>query len=338
MKRIGLKQRLLRIWRFKIRIPVVGLGVRGAYLAVAAFAITGVLVQNTSSQHPLGCISCHEMRSSLTSKSLSSHRDIGCESCHETPDLITMAKLKLEASMAKDGAGGPAVVKPHGLVNEEKCKSCHPTVDDVVVYHGLKITHKQHLDRNIGCLVCHSTVAHGKASSNRSVPEMKMCMDCHDGRVAPSTCSVCHETKATNSPARLSPEWVEGHKREVEQQGREDCARCHSEESCQACHRLTKSHPKDWLKSHARRFNEKPEECYSCHPKSEWRGFCDECHAVKLAHAKDWVAKHPASMNDHADSCGRCHDRKFCGWPCQTEVVAHRLGIHDDVGPPVAFA
>ena len=73
---------------------------------------------------------------------------------------------------------------------------------------------------------------------------------------------------------------------------------------------------------HARHYKADPGSCYSCHPKSEWKGFCDECHAVKLAHTRDWVSKHPASVREHSGSCDRCHDRSFCG-DCHKQYKYH---------------
>ena len=308
----GTRRKLAARLRFKVRVPFTRRQVSGVPVLVVVAAVVAGTTAGRLTHRPVLCSSCHEMRAYFGSWSQSSHKDVTCDQCHEMPGWTWMMKAKLGGVErgAASARGNPS--EPHGRVRDESCRKCHTETRDVIVYHGLKITHRQHWDRHISCLRCHARVVHGRQGGVRNVPTMQMCFECHDGRTAPNACGTCHETLGQRKAAAFSSQWVEGHKEEVRHEGREDCLRCHDSSFCDSCHRMVTPHPSNWIQIHPERYNQDPNGCLACHPKSDWRGFCDECHSVRRAHQPDWVTKHPAAVRKDAKFCNACHERNFC--------------------------
>jgi len=218
----GIRRRLADGLRSKLRVPL------RRRISVICLVVIGLLVVGAGVAHlshrPILCRSCHEMRAHLGLWGMWSHKDVTCDECHDMPGWTWMVKVRLGAANAEQPAAEGDPSKAHGRVRDSSCKKCHRVTRDVIVYHGLKITHKKHLERDIGCLVCHSRVVYPPRSDTRNVPTMQVCFTCHDGRTAPHACGTCHERRA----AALGPEWVEGHKQQVKQ-GKGTCCRCHSD-------------------------------------------------------------------------------------------------------------
>ncbi|MDH7571457.1 MAG: NapC/NirT family cytochrome c, partial [Armatimonadota bacterium] len=247
----------------------------GAVLFTAATAF----MMHHSSQ-PIFCRSCHEMSEHYKTWAVSTHKDVSCESCHIMPGMANMFRTKLTAlRMVKKHVQSRGQVDPSGIqghVPDVNCKQCHPTTREVIVYHSLKITHRKHWERNISCTFCHNRVVHGPNAATKNTPTMQMCYQCHDGKQAPNTCGTCHETLGRRGSATFSPEWVAGHKLEVEK-GSEACVRCHRQEFCDTCHRLAKPHPPGFLEVHAAESKKANAACNTCHDQR----YCDECHSIR---------------------------------------------------------
>lgn len=318
-----LRQSLRQWLRSKVTIPCVRwtvswwlLLVAGALFALAA--VGGVAATNRS----VFCNSCHEMDVHYSTWRVSSHKDVQCEECHIMPGVGNMVKSKMAAMRQVyqhvKGGVNPSAIQGH--VPDESCKKCHPETRDLIVYHSLKITHKKHWDRGIGCTVCHDRVVHGPNAATKNTPKMATCFRCHDGKRAPNTCGLCHETLGVRKPSVFTPEWVEGHKAEVGGD-RASCQRCHQEDFCNNCHRMATPHQSTWLDNHPQEFRKSKQDCSVCHADS----FCKDCHSIKTEHKLGWLTKHPSEFRRDPQQCDRCHDRLFCS-DCHERYQAHPQG------------
>jgi len=296
--------------RSKVTIPLVRwtvswwllLGLPGLFgIAV----IGGAVTTHTS----VFCMSCHEMGAHYENWRVSSHKDVGCEECHIMPGFANMLRSKMSAARqvrkhVKGDTQGSAI---QAHVPDANCRKCHPETRDLVVYHGLKITHKQHWDRGIECTVCHSRVVHGPNAAIKNTPRMSTCFQCHDGKKAPNNCGLCHETLGVRRPTVFSPEWVEGHKIEVSR-GEDSCKRCHQEDFCVNCHRMATPHTGDWIHKHPAQAGRSLKSCETCHA----RDFCVDCHKRYQAHTKGWLQMHPGQAKMNPENCKTCHEEQFC--------------------------
>jgi hypothetical protein len=275
------------------------------FVFVAAGTVGGIVVTNRS----VYCFRCHDMKLYYQTWRVSSHKRIKCVECHAMPGVgdtirsrISLARL-VEKHTNSDAQACPI----KGQVPDANCKKCHSSTHDVVVYHGLKITHKNHWDMGIGCTFCHSRVVHGPNAATKNTPTMATCFKCHDGNKASNNCGTCHETLGLRRPALFSEVWVSGHKREVAG-GRESCKRCHQPNFCDNCHRMAMPHSSKFLEVHNQEAAESKQNCKICHNES----YCSECHKVKRAHELGWMDKHATVFRRQGSSCKRCHERRFC--------------------------
>jgi len=319
----NIKSSVERFWRSTARIPFTRWRIGVGLLCVLIFAALALAYAGfRHSNNPIFCTSCHEMRVHYDTWRISSHKDVPCEDCHIMPGLGNMVKAKVaalrEVYVHVKGRVSPAAIR--GRVPDVSCKRCHLETRETVVYHGLKITHRKHWDRGIGCTFCHSRVVHGRSAATKNTPSMGVCYKCHDGKRAPNNCSLCHETLGVRRVTTFSPEWVEGHKEEA--RNPKLCVRCHQKDFCDTCHRMATPHSSDWLPSHPKEFKKDPARCAVCHPKATQEMFCGECHKIRRAHAMDWIAKHSLAFRKNSAACDRCHQKSFCS-DCHQRYKSH---------------
>ena len=299
--------------RFRLRVWMV--------LVLLLLALIGVGYGMYATKQPLFCKSCHEMAAQYDTWELSTHHNVSCDECHVMPGLTGMVQSKLMGvkRVYAHVRKGTKVI-PHGHVYDSNCRKCHPTTPEVVVYHGLKITHRKHWElTGSKCTLCHRDVVHGPEAAymRKNTPRMAVCFTCHDGKRASNNCTLCHTTLGTRGAVTFSPEWTEGHK--LEAKGHEqECKRCHGAEFCDACHRLASPHPADWLTRHPQNYRRNPKQCATCHVRApgakaeELAPFCEECHRVRRAHALNWISTHPDPARANPQECARCHEQSFC--------------------------
>jgi hypothetical protein len=127
------------------------------------------------------------------------------------------------------------------------------------------------------------------------------------------------------------------------------------DDQCAACHGVTMPHPADWLGSHAKGFQEKPELCASCHGTRD-QGFnmtfkgdprtlpttdptCTGCHAQPMPHPENWFPTgHAEAAKLAPATCAQCHSpsnpanpnsphagARFCQ-DCHLSNYSHPLG------------
>lgn len=258
------------------------------------------------------CKDCHGMVSqSVRGKDVNLPREEACLDCHD----------------AKAAAEGKATDPP------ASCDTCHPgfvpewlpgadfsDTSQVKVHPpswsfpepNLKFNHKIHVDKGVGCGVCHQGVDKvGVATRDNALPLMGTCLTCHDGKEAADDCKTCHLLESHGAAASgggrggrmqtkfdagtLEPagwyfmdahddDWLQNH-RQVAVLGDGKCENCHSEKYCLDCHngisKPLKIHPNDWISQHPTIAKKNEPECGSCHRSQT---FCVDCHqATRVA-------------------------------------------------------
>ena len=189
------------------------------------------------------------------------------------------------------------------------CQSCHPGFDPkkpelpvekhVIPAPNLRFDHAAHTSRGVACQKCHGDMTQVELASPRELPQMGLCLTCHDSRRgqlhAPSRCATCHLVKQdgtlkTQFPSgTLSPSGSlrgDGHglsfRTNHAQVAREDeryCLSCHRQDECQQCHngvvKPLDFHGNDYVSRHAVDARRNSPNCQACH---RLQSFCLGCH------------------------------------------------------------
>lgn len=156
---------------------------------------------------PSFCKSCHEMAPEYTTYTASAHNQISCVQCHIKPGTITMMVHKVkslkEVYYHVTGVPNQIVQTEEEAVSNENCIQCHSKNRLVTASGDLKVNHKNHIEKGIPCITCHSGVVHAKIaargintkdvvgqwtekSAQKLIeakylrPNMGTCIDCHE--------------------------------------------------------------------------------------------------------------------------------------------------------------
>jgi nitrate/TMAO reductase-like tetraheme cytochrome c subunit len=318
------------------------------FVLVVVFPAGGAAV--VLSNQPIFCSSCHEMGLHYDTWRQSAHSEVTCEECHLMPGTVNMFKTKLNAlrQVRAHAKGDVQTAIIQGHVPDENCRGCHPETPELVAYHGLKITHKDHWNMGVACTYCHERVVHGPkwlytgvTSTERVVavttprtfsPTMETCYTCHDGKQAPNECSTCHVSLGVRKPTAFDPAWVEAHRAEVRRTGEADCQRCHLDTFCANCHRAADPHSSDWIARHPKETRQSPESCAVCHlapaerqpADVEKMAFCSACHELRREHKQaDWQQVHGRESLANPANCQQCHTQDWCA-SCHSISRPHR--------------
>ncbi len=274
--------------------------------AVAALAVAPAVQMRT-------CAACHDKDAAYAMWKVSGHKDVSCGGCHVAPASQRFFRTRLGS--ARIIARHAARAKNDAIqasVPDANCRACHKTTREWVVYHGIKISHQKHWDRNIPCAYCHKGVVHGPDAAAINVPTMAMCTTCHDGKQAPNDCSLCHEVLKGRKPAAFSKEWKEGHKAEVGKKP-EECLRCHQASYCENCHKTVNPHEPSFIDVHAAEQKRNPKGCELCHPGGLKNNTCARCHSKEKVHPPGYREKHGTDVASKGEaSCRACHKQQFC--------------------------
>jgi len=219
-----------------------------------------------------------------------------CEACHD-----------IEAASAGKPTDPPS-----------SCEACHPGFDATVhrapeassfPRANLVFSHARHLARlhggdapaatNADCESCHGPMAAVETATRDQLPRMATCLQCHDGRTATQACATCHLAApagkgglvmtelgsgtlrpAAGNPLGLDhgPRFERAHALVALAQRRQ-CAACHAERYCLACHDGTTKpqavHPNDFVSIHPVAARQDSPRCDACHRRQT---FCIACH------------------------------------------------------------
>lgn len=186
----------------------------------------------------------------------------------------------------------------------------------------------------------------GIAASCATCHARDFCMSCHvDAPEQPTIQALAVDTRSTAIAVRLTappshtePAFLETHGRRVNAERRQ-CATCHTQESCLACHagtprvaaalfsrrpdrgvgaiivrRPPMSHGARFSTQHAGFASARGASCASCHVRAD----CLACHRPTAAsgpryHPAAFLARHPAAAYARETSCNDCHNNgNFC--------------------------
>lgn len=276
----------------------------------------------------------------------------GCKVCHGQAYKSVDSKDRLMPDPAKTcdnchDSDHSVLTKVSGGTEDKngQCSFCHIGEDAgrggnvahmIIPEPNLRMNHKAHLDRNIGCAQCHGMIEELELATRDQLPRMAGCFTCHakSGAAqgdAKGHCTNCHitepsgllktsfETGMLQPPnwlhgAAHTPDWIERHKG-VAGANSDMCASCHSSNFCADCHdgrvRPRRVHPNDWISMHPQAARQDNPRCVSCH---QLQTFCADCHR------RVGVARDTASAN-------RLSGRRFHP-PPQVWTLAPRSSRH----------
>jgi c(7)-type cytochrome triheme protein len=234
-------------------------------------------------------------------------KKIGCDFCHEkAPKSHNAADNLIPDEEVCSTCHDIDRAKP----TEKQCATCHPGWKPGVEVARvtmpapfLKFDHKIHVDKKVACTRCHGDLSKVELADRAQLPQMELCLGCHDSRKAPlhaaSRCTTCHLSKYDGT---LETRFPTGN---LVPSGtlRGDA------------HTLT------FRTDHKAVARDDEGYCMSCHR----RDFCQSCHngVVKPFdfHGNDYVSRHPIDARRNDPDCSSCHRRQsFC------------LGCHERLG------
>lgn len=235
--------------------------------------------------------------------------------------------------------------------NEDECAKCHivPEAEVPPVATSLHFSHKQHLGipgMEESCEVCHNTNRTSTTQSDRNLPVMQACLNCHyhEQQYQNLVCDNCHKDMRSidlRPQSRFSHEgdFLRDHQHYTWSQTK-TCAQCHSQGDCMECHadqsdelaanmklhgRTDRQfiHSADYLSRHHIEARNDPALCITCHRPS----YCEQCH--QQHGISDIIEENQARTSPHPDgftdedspnfhgriarreihTCASCHDQ-----------------------------
>ncbi len=309
-------------------------------IVVVTILLVSVLSIGAYLDSPATCASCHSEAKYYKSLQSTVHKNVSCMSCHGATGVV--APVDNTITYARWGWGYWIEAQPPektvtAQVDASSCLGCHGNVlSGTQVANGIRVRHKDFLDKGVSCDECHGDVAHDGpvARKNVSSPSMSQCVTCHDGTKASSECTTCHvkDFALTNADSLAQ----QGGKVKVAG-GWDVCYRCHSQTPCLGCHGVTMPHPPNWGPSRDASGNATPglhvpygfkyrEYCYRCHFQ-QGKQFqydvknCQPCHnpAPGSMHGgPGWVKEHgleaTGKKGGELSECFICHGSDLCSY------------------------
>ncbi|MBK8976691.1 MAG: cytochrome c3 family protein [Planctomycetes bacterium] len=255
-----------------------------------------------------------------------------CDMCHDTvssEDAPGMPVLDacMQCHSGIDTEETPPEKQPSAffdadgkLVNPRRTR-----LSDEVIF-----SHLRHVNAELDCAACHGDMTESERVDDSVAVSMADCMACHEQsstptRQVPNDCATCHSHLGPNgAPQTHDHNWQRRHGQVVRAHTDglvNQCSLCHTEASCQDCHRdqQPQSHNNYFrLRGHGVHASVDRESCTACHRTD----FCDRCHreSVPLSHAGSFGAP----RNNH---CLGCHEplRSSSCYTCHKDAPSHRM-------------
>jgi hypothetical protein len=236
--------------------------------------------------------------------------EMTCDACHENVAELDERGRAIPSHENCEGC--------HDLEEEDTCAMCHVNPEDpqavplrAGLYEGF--AHADHV-RGEGDSACKS--CHGEPAAEPYIPIMSDCQRCHLSAGGPLDCGACHLGLSPLPMDHGQGDWRRDHGLEAAA-GTSDCASCHAQASCDACHQgvLLDGSPHDaaWLHEHWAEASF-GQDCLVCH---ETRRTCTECHRALVPpphtfgpeFANDWDGgSHADEAGAFPETCLSCHD------------------------------
>jgi hypothetical protein len=197
-----------------------------------------------------------------------------------------------------------------GDTADDACEYCHSNPDDPLPFSeswkvsGLGFSHSIHLTDSNDCNKCHSYIDDDDEIDLPHVWNESDCQACHMDLDA--------------GPGNHNLAWKQLHGSEMNSNTDSNCALCHTNNSCEECHRLQQftpeTHPADYLFAHGFDAKAGVMECSTCHEIIE---DCYSCHienqVMPMNHNfHNWVnlsdgGLHGEFAESEAELCVTCH-------------------------------
>jgi hypothetical protein len=286
-------------------------GRRGANLALAGAivaAVTGCVVLQALGlrDKPLGF-----------SHALHAKEGAACEECHVADANGRRLGLPVQAQCALCHAGIDEGKPPERRVDTLFVDGQYKAAAFTHLDDEVRFSHATHLDAGASCEQCHKGIEQNEQVDASLAVGMQACMDCHAAAGLDPSCSTCHTVLDKNArPQNHDQLWRQMHGKAVRgglEGPANDCAMCHTEQSCNRCHADEKpaSHNVFWRqRTHGFVAAMDRESCATCHKEDS----CSSCHAdtKPQSHIGLWGS----TMDTHclschvplkAESCFVCH-------------------------------
>ena len=264
-------------------------------------------------------------------------KGMACDSCHEGyEDQPSAGMPTFEVCLT---CHGPKADKAPPLFELEIQK--HSPEDSFVSgakYYDLKFSHALHQEKQVECSECHGDVGQATRVTADHRPGAEMCLGCHSKRGLSMECAVCHGQLRKEVAPRThgGAAWMRTHGRDPVDgymdrgHGVENCSLCHSQSSCDGCHRFEK--PQDHtqffrLKGHGAVASMERERCQACHQEN----FCVRCHSEN-APRSHFAGSWGGSQSQHCLSCHLDISDSGC-FVCHKGAPSHRQATRIP-GPP----
>jgi len=213
---------------------------------------------------PNFCKLCHKaMTPEYVTWKYSSHSQIACVDCHMEPGVVNIMIEKVMATKhlvdyLKGDYEKHLPIKMKHELPSHLCEQCHSVKTRNFTLSGdLIVPHEKHGEKGVGCVKCHSGVAHGNIAGRAATktgdlgawtdedgkknmipeyvrPDMDVCVDCH---ITPAkygvkgvesvtwSCEACH--RDINTPkSHRAPVWLQTHGLDAAKELK-DCVSCH---------------------------------------------------------------------------------------------------------------
>ena len=289
--------------------------------AVAFLACTGCMLVDALRSRERGLVFSHE-RHVVEEK-------LECVSCHESAEVEQAPGMPAADSCGachdELDSGKPPERAVASLFDEQGFRAAHASH----LGDELHFDHLAHVQALGDCAACHRGIATNEAVDKSVAVDMEACQRCHAARSQPNECRDCHkEIDKQWAPPSHARDWHRLHgrlARRTDPPPIDDCRMCHSDSSCEQCHRVEApaSHDQNFrLRGHAVLARVDRSACATCHESQT----CDRCHAdvLPLSHRS---ATFGNTLNTH---CLQCH------FPLQGEgcLTCHKATPSHASGPP----
>ncbi|WP_066065453.1 cytochrome c3 family protein [Neobacillus soli] len=278
------------------------------------------------------CSSCHEMKPEYYTWKASTHSEVDCVNCHIEPGVKQIAKDKAEGmikDLRNEKVTTAAIIRMTKEIPNSACEKCHNiTTRDVTASGDIIIPHDKHLEKNIKCIQCHSSVAHGKIADRNMTfktdygkwdskvgtaamadlkftsPTMETCMDCHIARKITTECSACHSTGMVPKSHKKIDFKTKSHGIQAKS-ALKNCNSCHKYMSTATLEGYDEVTVIDKYLNQDSGKTAKNEHMYA-----KENTFCQACHKTRpVSHTKTFFSSHGTQASKNEEKCFTCHDQ-----------------------------
>lgn len=225
-----------------------------------------------------GCVILDSMFGQPTGFNHSLHYDVGleCADCHGDGPEPMPAELDT-CLMCHEDMDPDQPVELRAVTIMEAMQPRTPWAQDVL------FTHDGHTTAGLECNTCHVGIEESEGPGAAGlIMDMASCASCHEQQgMATAQCQTCHSELTTEVPPdNHAHNWPRFHGQVVRSESEhtaDDCAMCHTQQSCMECHRevAPANHNNTFrLRTHGVAATMDRENCEACHRQDS----CVSCH------------------------------------------------------------